>query len=251
MMNIDLSNYQQIVILTGAGISDTAGLRTDWEPGDMWKNNHAEHAGHVDRLKDHPEHIWQRFGPWRDKIEAARPNATHEMLAKLEKNLSSQQKFTLITQNIDGLHYQAGSRNVIELNGNIHRTKCANPDCLLIPFIDQHNHRNEAPRCTYCGAPLRPDTVLSGEQIPAKRDWLAKHALQNCHLFIAIGVTDSTNPASSFARAADYAGARTININPEPMSPLNPFFEEAYLGKAEDLLPELFSVSAQKKAGHE
>ncbi len=231
-MNIDSSKYRQIVILTG---------------GDILEKHDVEQYGHIDRLKDHPELIWELFGALRDELKTAQPTAAHEALAQLEKNLSPEQKFTLITQNIDGLHPQAGSRNVIELHGNIHRTKCADPDCVQAPYIDQDNHQGEVPRCTHCGAPLRPDVVLLGEPIPAKRDWLAKQAVRGCDLFIAIGVSGSVYPALNFVRSADYAGARTICINREPASPTNPYFKEKYLGKAEDLLPELFGVTAQKK----
>ena len=103
-MNIDLSDYRQIVILTGAGISAASGLHTYRGPGGIWEKYDVEAYGHVDRLKDHPEHIWELFGPLRDKIKAAQPNTAHEVLAELGKSLTPEQKFTLITQNIDGLH---------------------------------------------------------------------------------------------------------------------------------------------------
>ncbi len=251
MKEIDVSNYKQIVILTGAGVSAASGLHTYRGAGGIWEKYDVEQYGHVDRLEDHPEQIWELFGPLRKEIKTARPNAAHEVLAQLEKSLSPEQKFTLITQNIDGLHQQAGSRNVIEFHGNIHRTKCANPDCVQTPYIDQDPHQNEAPRCPQCNNSLRPDIVLFGEQIPAKRDWLAKHALRDCDLFIAIGTSGSVYPASSFVRSADYAGARTVCINLEPTSPPNPYFKEEYLGKAEERLPALFGFPIEENTKHE
>jgi NAD-dependent deacetylase len=92
-----------------------------------------------------------------------------------------------------------------------------------------------------CGSPLRPGIVLFGEQLPVKEEWLAKRALRDCDLFIAIGSSGTVAPASSFVRSADYAGARTILINLDPMEPKNPYFREEYLGSAEELVPVLLA----------
>ena len=100
------------------------------------------------------------------------------------------------------------------------------------------------PICQICSSPLRPDTVLFGEQMPVKEEWLSKRALRDCDLFIAIGTSGTVYPASGFVRSADYAGARTILINLEPMEPKNPYFKEEYLGAASELVPLLFGTTS-------
>jgi len=242
-MKIDFSQYQQIVVLTGAGVSTASGLHTYRGKGGVWEKYNVEEYGHVVRLDDHPDRIWQLFGPLRDELKTAKPNAAHYALAELEKTLRPSQELTLITQNIDGLHQQAGSQNVIELHGTIRLTKCSNSDCILKPYADNESHQNEVPICPECNHPLRPDIVLFGEMIPGAKDWIVKHALRDCDLFISIGTSSSVYPAANFVRSAEYAGARTICINLDPTSPPNPAFIEEYLGKAEEVLPEIFGLT--------
>jgi len=242
-MIIDFSQYKQIVILTGAGVSTASGLHTYRGEGGIWTKYNVEEYGHVDRLNDHPDKIWTLFGPLRNELKSAKPNAAHYSLVALEKTLKPDQAFTLITQNIDNLHQQAGSRNVIECHGSILFTKCSNPFCDLNPYIDDDPHQNETPLCPECNHPLRPDIVLFGETIPGDKDRLIKRSLRDCDLFISIGTSGSVYPAANFVRSAQYAGARTICLNLEAMSPPNPAFKEEYLGKAEDILPVMFGIN--------
>jgi NAD-dependent deacetylase len=108
-------------------------------------------------------------------------------------------------------------------------------------------HDKMLPLCSLCGSVLHPDTVLFGEQLPAKEEWLAKRALRDCDLFIAISTSGTVSPAANFVRSADYAGVRTILINLEPMEPKNPYFKfkEEYLGYAEELVPLIFSSTTE------
>ena len=184
--------------------------------------------------------IWQFYGVLKKQLKTAQPNAAHIKLAEIAARLSPNQQFTLMTQNIDGLHQLAGSSNVLEIYGNVHRTRCSNSSCSLMPYSDSEAHDNALPICQICGSTLRPDIVLFGEQLPVKESWLAKRALRDCDLFIAIGTSGTVSPASSFVRSADYAGARTILINLEPMEPKNPYFKEEYLGYAQEIVPLIF-----------
>ncbi len=238
-MKINIKNYKQIVVLTGAGISAASGIRTYRGENGVWQEFDVGQHGRVDRLKDNPQQIWTLFGALRAQLKSAMPNQAHLALAALEQNLRPDQQFTLITQNVDGLHQRAGSVNVVELHGNIRYTKCANAACDLAPFTDENTYADAVPRCSKCGDVLRPDIVLFGEMIPALPGWQAKRALRECDLFMAIGTSGSVAPASNFVRSAEYAGARTIYINLDPMEPRNPAFKEEYLGKAEELLPAM------------
>jgi NAD-dependent deacetylase len=241
-MKIDTKQYKNIVILTGAGVSAGSGIRTYRGKDGIWSEFDVQEYGHVDRLRDKPERIWQLFGPLRTQLATAKPNIAHHTLAKVEKSLETHQEFILITQNVDGLHQCAGSENVIELHGSILKTRCSNPDCTLPPFVDTNPHVDDIPTCPVCSEVLRPDIVLFGEMIPTYQSWQSKRALRDCDLFISVGTSGTVSPASNFVRSAEYAGARTIYINLESMLPLNSAYQEECLGKAEIVLPQLFDV---------
>jgi len=97
------------------------------------------------------------------------------------------------------------------------------------------------PLCPRCDSVLRPDIVLFGEPIPLDAGWKVKMALRDCDLFLAIGTSGLVAPAANFVRSAEYAGARTVYVNLEPLDPPNPAFQEVYLGRAEELLPKLLA----------
>ena len=174
------------------------------------------------------------------------PNQTQRIWhwAEWEAALAPHQEFLLVTQNVDALHQRAGSKNVVELHGNIMQTRCSNPSCTLQPYRDEQSHLDKAPSCPMCGSVLRPDVVLFGEEIPALTSWTVKRALRDCDLFLAIGTSGLVTPAANYVRSAEYAGARTILVNLEPMTMPNPAFKEQYLGPAEEVLPNLLTTDA-------
>ena len=241
-MLIDRPRYRRIVVLTGAGISAASGLRTYRGTGGVWEEHDVERLGHVGALADRPADVWKLFGGMRQSVMAARPNQAHEALARWEAELEGDQEFLLVTQNVDGLHRMAGSRNVCEIHGNILYSKCSNPACTLPSFRDEESHASIVPSCRLCGNVLRPDVVLFGEELPALPSWTVKRALRDCDLFLAIGTSGSVAPASGYVRGAEYAGARMIYINLEPMKPPNPAFREHYIGRAEAVLPQLLGL---------
>lgn len=240
MAKIEIEKYNNIVILTGAGISVASGLKTYRGKENSEKIIDINRLAHVDRLKDNPKAVWQAFNALRKECQIAKPNQAHITLANLEQQIKAKQKFTLITQNIDRLHDRAGSKNVIELHGRIDRTCCSNDRCSLQPFFDDKIYTTDPPLCPQCNSPLRPTVVLFGEPIPLDAEWQAKKLLRDCDLFVAIGTSGTVFPAANYVRSAEYVGARTILINLEPMNPPNPYFKEEYIGKAEEILPILF-----------
>jgi NAD-dependent deacetylase len=242
-MHIDRSQYSRIVVLTGAGISAGSGLQTYRGPDGVWEQHDVEKYGHIDALANRPEETWRLFGGMREPVLAAKPNAAHRALAIWEAELAQHQEFLIVTQNIDTLHQRAGSNNVIELHGNVMVTKCSNSSCSLEPYRDEKSHSDKVPTCPLCGSVLRPDVVLFGEQLPALPSWTVKRALRECDLFIAIGTSGLVTPAANYVRNAEYAGARTILVNLEPMIRPNPAFKEQYFGPAEKVLPELLATT--------
>lgn len=243
-MRLDRSKYSRIVVLTGAGISAASGLRTYRGPDGVWEEFEVEKYGHAEALASRPEETWRLFGGMRKPVLSVTPNAAHRALALWEASLTQHQQFLIVTQNVDALHQRAGSTNVVELHGNIMFTKCSNPSCSLPRYRDEESHCDKVPACPKCGSVLRPDVVLFGEEIPALPSWTVKRALRDCDLFIAVGTSGLVTPAANYVRSAEYAGARTILVNLEPMAIPNPAFGEQYLGPAEKVLPELLAMDA-------
>jgi NAD-dependent deacetylase len=245
MQRLAVERYRHIVVLTGAGVSVASGMRPYRGPGGLWEEPGAAELATPVALEAHPERVWQLFGQARREAAVAEPNAAHRALAECEQRLGDD-SFTLITQNIDGLHGRAGSRAVIEMHGSLFRSRCSDPSCTLDAFDDREPHLDTLPRCPQCAAPLRPDVVLFDEALSGGDEWRCKRALRDCELFVAAGTSGTVSPASNFVRGAEYAGARTVLVNLEPMQPRHPAYQEEYLGRAEELLPRLLEAPASE-----
>jgi NAD-dependent deacetylase len=243
MIQLDIAKYKQIVILTGAGISVASGLRPFRGPNGLWEELLPEEIPNAANARSNPKNAWKIVLELREKSNLVFPNKAHLAITYLQNNLSKDQRLTLITQNIDGLHQKAMSKAVIELHGSAFRTKCNNSECDLTPYEDSKLYDlNVLPTCLKCGDFLRPDLVLFDEALPAKEEHLSKRALRDSDLFIAIGTSGKVYPASNFVRSAKYVGAETILVNLEPLDPPNPAFDHEILGKAEEILPILFGL---------
>jgi NAD-dependent deacetylase len=237
---IDPSKYSGIVILTGAGISAASGIRTYRGPDGLWNDETLVRLSDGETFRTDPLDVWRFWSAARRISAAASPNAAHFALATLEWRLRSDQRLTIITQNIDGLHGRAGSSRVIEFHGSVHRTRCSNADCDLAPFGDGALYEESVPICPRCGSNLRPDIVLFHEMIPARNSTDALHALAACDLFVAIGTSGTVYPASKFVSWAFDRGARTVYLNLESLGEKNLYFKEEYLGRAEEIVPLIF-----------
>lgn len=236
-MAIVWGDYKNIVVLTGAGISVASGLRPYRGPGGLWSEIDVDGVVTAAAIARDPRRVWSYFAGARRAVAEAQPNPAHLALARLESRRQQGQSLVILTQNIDGLHQRAGSRNVVELHGTLARVRCTGTDCAASPVADRGEA--ECPDCPLCGAPMRPDVVLFDEPLPVDAEWHSKRALRDCDLFLAVGTSGTVTPAANFVRSARYAGARTIAVNLEPMSPRNPEFDEELLGRAELVLPEL------------
>lgn len=243
MRLISLSDYRNIVILTGAGISAASGLRTFRGPDGLWNDLDVERVSSVEALKSSPRAVWDIYGVMREAALAAKPNPAHEFLARMEASVAPGASFTLVTQNIDGLHQRAGSRNVLELHGNGFMSRCMEDSCAGRRSVrDEASHRDELPRCAVCGGLMRPDVVFFGEQVSVHAAWTAKRALRDCDLFLAVGTSGTVSPAADFVRGAHYAGAKTYFVNLESLPEPNPYFHESVIGRAEEVLPRLIAL---------
>jgi NAD-dependent deacetylase len=233
-VRLELDRYKKIVALTGAGVSVASGLPTYRGPGGLWTQPGNEAKASARALEEDLASVWRFFGPLRADVARAEPNAAHLALADAEARLGD--RFTLITQNVDGLHRRAGSARLIELHGALGRARCTRCDA---PAWDDDDASGEIPACPACGAPARPDVVLFDEAIPARADHDAKRAFRDCDLFLAVGTSGTVDPAARFVSWARYEGARTVLVNLEESAA----FDDVHIGRAEALLPELLAGS--------
>jgi NAD-dependent deacetylase len=228
-----LQTTSRIAVLTGAGVSQESGLRTfrDAQTG-LWAQYKPTELASPEAFQRDPKLVWDWYAWRREAIKAVRPNRGHYALVEIEKRIP---EFTLITQNVDGLHRMAGNQTVLELHGNIQRVRCA--DCYT--FTDEWgDDTDEVPRCTVCGGLLRPDVVWFGESLPRDQLEAAVEAARTCEVFFSIGTSGVVQPAASLAFAAHNRGAAVIEINAEP-TPLTPKVDYALQGKSGEILPQL------------
>jgi len=238
---INIAEYQNLFLLTGAGISVASGLSTYRGPGGLWEKADVARIADAANLPGTLPDLWRLYKMRRAQALAAEPNAAHRAIAELQRRWGNIHRVTLVTQNVDGLHQRAGSIEVLEMHGSAFRTRCLDRRCSLEPFRDE-NLYDQVPACPVCGGPLRPDVVLFSETIPGRVLNRILQELSTCDLFVSAGTSGVVTPAAEFVRGAAYAGARTININIEPTDPPNPFFTEEFVGKAEEVLPRLFGL---------
>ena len=165
-------------------------------------------------------------------IRQSKPNPGHRALAYMESRIAN---FALITQNVDGLHYQAGSQEVIEFHGNIFRNKCSKEDRIVNVRKDDHEI---PPRCPHCNQFLRPDVVWFGESIPEKAISAALQLVSTCQVFFSIGTSGIVEPAASLPNLARRHGSLLIEINLE-RTPLTDLVDFSFSGLAGKILPDL------------
>lgn len=223
----------RLVALTGAGVSQESGLRTfrDAQTG-LWAQYKPNELASPEAFARDPKLIWDWYAWRREAVKGVRPNAGHYALVEMEKRVPH---FTLITQNVDGLHRMAGSQHVLELHGNIQRVRCA--DCYTFTEIWDDDSES-VPRCTACGGLLRPDVVWFGEALPRDQLEAAVEAARSCEVFFSIGTSGVVQPAASLAFAAHNRGAAVVEINAEP-TPLTSKADYALHGKSGEILPGL------------
>ena len=235
---MNLSAYKHIVILSGAGVSVASGLPTYRGPGGLWEREDIARIVEARFLPGSLPDLWRLYSQRRGHALAATPNAAHEAIAALQRARPG--GVTLLTQNVDGLHQRAGSADATELHGSAFRTRCTNPDCDLPPFSDDRLYET-VPACPRCSSPLRPGVVLFGETLPEAALIRAQAALDGCDLFLAVGTSGTVWPAAAFVRLASQSGARTVLVNLDAGTGSEEF-DEVHLGRAEEVLPILFSL---------
>ncbi|HTK09045.1 MAG TPA: NAD-dependent deacylase [Ktedonobacteraceae bacterium] len=228
-----LRSARHVVVLTGAGISAESGVPTfrDGLTG-LWAQYNPQELATPRAFARDPKLVWEWYLWRRELVSKVQPNAGHQALVELERRVP---RLTLITQNVDGLHQRAGNRRVVEIHGNIMRTKCFGEGTV----IERWEETGEVPpRCPKCGSMLRPDVVWFGEALPDQAFNEAALASLACNVFLSIGTSGLVEPAASFPLVALRRGARVALINPEE-TPLLSENVDFLRGPAGSILPAL------------
>lgn len=220
--------------MTGAGISAESGVPTFREAlTGLWANYDPTELATPQAFERNPTLVWQWYQTRRAKILDVKPNPGHYALAALANRVP---EWTLITQNVDGLHQVAGSRNVIELHGNIRRAKCFTQHHLAAAWPD--DLAEQPPRCKVCGSLMRPDVVWFQESLPEDAYNLALQAATSCDVFLSIGTSSVVYPAAALATLAMEHGACVVEINPN-RTPLTDCASFSLTGRSGELLPQI------------
>ena len=228
-----ISRSQRVVVLTGAGISAESGVPTFRGKEGLWGKFKPEELATMEAFMANPKIVWEWYNWRRELLSEVKPNAGHLALRQLEKYLDS---LVIVTQNVDGLHSQAGSTNVLELHGNIRRNKCA--DCNRQMEFQGEINPDSIDSCPECGGKIRPDVVWFGEMLP--EDVINEAFLQTerADLFFSIGTSALVHPAASLPVLAQRHGATLVEINPEE-TPLTGLADIVLREKSGDVLPHL------------
>lgn len=202
----------RIVAFTGAGVSAESGIPTFRDALDgLWARYDPAQLATEDGFRADPALVWRWYAERRARIAQARPNAAHAALAAAE---AAGRAISVVTQNVDGLHRRAGSRDVLELHGSIVRAKCLAGCGLAADGWEQDGR--VPPPCSRCGGPLRPDVVWFGELLPPGEFERAQQRVAECDAMLVIGTSGLVHPAASLPGIAARRGRPVIVIDPNP-----------------------------------
>jgi NAD-dependent deacetylase len=227
-----LKKGKKVVVLTGAGISAESGVPTFRGEDGLWKKFKPEELATFDAFISNPQLVWEWYEYRRKLISEVKPNPAHYGLVEMQGYFED---FHLITQNVDGLHQKAGSKEVIELHGNIKRNKCISCEK---KFEEIELTSKEIPPKCKCGGLVRPDVVWFGEMLPQEAINKACELSSKCDIFFSIGTSAVVYPAASLPLIAKKAGAYLVEVNLE-RTELSALADEVFLGKAGEIMPEI------------
>lgn len=237
-----LARSKFAIAFTGAGISAESGIPTFRGFNGLWKRYRPEELATPEAFRRDPHLVWE-FYRWRmRKILRAKPNPAHYALARLEEIGVLK---AVITQNVDDLHREAGTKNLIELHGNIFRVRCTSCDyrenLKESGRVHEFVESRELPRCPRCGSLLRPDVVWFGEPLPKEALEKAFNLAERADAVIVVGTSGVVYPAAYIPYIVKERGGRVIEVNVE-RSGVTPVADVFLRGKAGEVLPKLVEL---------
>ena len=224
---------ERVVVLTGAGISAESGVPVFRGAGGLWRQFRPEQLATPEAFRQHPELVWEWYLWRRVRIAEAEPNAGHQTIARWQIGRAG---VVLLTQNVDGLHARAGSRDVHELHGNLWRVRCAAKCGFVAVDVETAPPRVDL-RCG-CGAWLRPDVVWFGEALEPDVVDHAMAATEAADVLLVVGTSSIVYPVASLPQMAKRRGAKVVEVNVEE-TPLSAAADAVLRGPAGDVLPRL------------
>jgi NAD-dependent deacetylase len=243
-----LAEADHAVALTGAGVSTASGIPDFRSDGGLWER-YDEGDFHVQRFLAEPGPFWEDWIDLHAELaDDVEPNAAHEALADLE---AAGALDAVVTQNVDGLHQEAGSDRVVELHGNGDRAVCRNCDAAVDTdeAIDMVRDCEAPPRCD-CGGLLEPDTVLFGERLPEAALSAAQMHAERCDAMVVAGTSLTVEPSASMPRRAADDGATLAVVNDEPTSVADRA-DYAFRGNVTDVLPAVRDAVESERSTRE
>ena len=238
----DIAKAKKVVALTGAGMSVESGIAPFRGKGGIWEKYDPVEYAYIDTMRTNPGKCWILLSEMQKEILKASPNAGHLSLAELEKLgfLSS-----IITQNVDGLHHEAGNKKVIEFHGNHREAYCM--ECNTRMKAEEISLETLPPRCE-CGGVLRPDVVFFGEAIPYDALTSSNEDARSCNVMLVIGTSAEVQPAASLPGVARTSGATVIEINIEATAFTSHTSTYFIKGKSGEILPKILDTLKNESA---
>jgi len=228
-----IAEGKHVIAVTGAGISVESGIPDFRSPGGIWDTYPPEQYATTDAFMANPDRVWDMWFDLGALLGDASPNPGHRALADLQ---GLDRMDAIITQNIDNLHQEAGSRNVIEYHGNAKHMRCL--DCEMVHPLNIAARTTTAPRCS-CGGLMKPNVVLFGDLIPDEAVVAADNAVCAADVVLVIGTSATVYPAAQLPLTAKSSGARILECNLEPTD-FTPEITDVFLaGPAGQTLPLL------------
>lgn len=225
-----MSIFNNIVILTGAGISAESGLATFRASNGLWNNHKVEDVATVEGFARNPAYVHEFYNELKLELVKAQPNSAHLAITRLQNEYPA--NISVVTQNVDTLHEKAGNQNIYHIHGQINQAVCQHCGHILETFGDVDT-QTQCANCNVVGM-MKPNIVFFGENL-LYMDKVDK-LLSNCDLFLSVGTSGVVFPAASFVQIAKYNGAKTFEFNLEATSN-NFYFDKHIMGPAGTTLP--------------
>lgn len=240
----DILHSKKTVAFTGAGISVESGIPDFRGAHGLWQKYDPEEYAHIQAFYSNPDRVWLMLKEMFSLIYTAKPNPAHIGLAELERMgfLSS-----IITQNVDGLHHTAGSKNVIEFHGTHRTLSCLR--CFTKIESSSLTPKDLPPRCSRCSSLLKPDVVFFGEPIPWEAQIMSSKESKSCGVMLVIGTSAIVYPAATIPMTAKERGATVIEINKESTPMTDQISDYLICGSAGEIIPAIVEEVKKKRQG--